>query len=385
MNDNEKSPGPIAYIVSMRAGLEAFIYREVDVLYKEGLKITLFATKYVAGDVYSPKPEWPYHAVSLPVFLLELPLITLKMLIRPGLLIEAIKDKGLVDLLLATKFSSIIKKEGIKQIHCHFGDHKFFIGYYCKRLTGLPLSVTIHAHEFYTNPNEHLFRKSLDNCDKIYPIANKWVELLKSKYNQPEEKIQLNRLFVDTQENKPQDEITILAVGRFTERKGFVYLMKALKLIDDFKVRAIFVGFGELDLKSIAEMEGVQDKVTVYGKMDQDQLRYFYQTCDILCVPSITTEEEGAEGIPVVLMEGMACGMPVISTPCGAIEELVDNFLVPERSTLELADKIRLLATDELLRKQLGEANRKKIAEEYSKHNVIKFGESLSNMQDTND
>lgn len=373
----------IAYIVSMRAGLEAFIYREVEALYERGYSITFFATKFKKGDIYSPKDNWPYYALSIKRLLIELPWLLFKMLWRPAILIEAIRDKGIMDLIFATKFSPIMKKGNVKQIHCHFGDHKFFIGYYCKRLTGLPLSVTIHAHEFYTNPNEQLFIKSLAAADRVFPIAQKWVDLLKTKYSVPEDKIRLNRLFVDTDENKPSGAITILAVGRFTERKGFLYLLKAMALLQDMNLRAIFVGFGELDLNKMAEDENVRDKVTVFGKMNQEQLRFFYQTCDILCVPSITTEKEGAEGIPVVLMEGMACGIPVISTPCGAIEELVDDYIVDEHSVEGIAERIRLLANDAQLRQAQGDKNRLKVMQDFNVKNVERFGHWLDELPKT--
>lgn len=372
---------PIAYIVSMRAGLEAFIYREIEALYEKGYRITLFATKFAAGDVYSPKPDWPFYTTPIGRMILELPYLFLKMLLRPGLLLEAIRDKGIIDLIFATKFSPIMQRDGVRQIHCHFGDHKFFIGYYCKRITGLPLSVTIHAHEFHTNPNETLFRKALLETDRIFPIAQKWVDLLIQDYSVPKENIRLNRLFVDTEENKPSGHINILAVGRFTDRKGFVYLLKALNLLDDLNIRALFVGFGDLDLNSLADKEGVRDRVTVFGKMNQEQLRFFYQTCDILCAPSITTKEEGSEGIPVVLMEGMACGMPVIATPSGATEELVSDYIVSERSPEQIAEKIRLLAKDPDLRKEKGEINRRKIMEEYSINNADRFGQWLDELQ----
>jgi len=380
---SEKNKGSIAYIVSMRAGLEAFIYREVEALYDKNYSITFFATKFVPGDIYSPKENWPYHAISLKRLVLELPVLALKMCLRPALLMEAVRDNGLVDLVFATKFAPIMKRDNIKQIHCHFGDHKFFIGYYCKKITDLPLSVTIHAHEFYTNPNEVLFKKSLAAADRIFPIAQKWVDLLKTKYAIPENKIRLNRLFVDGDENKPADEITILAVGRFTERKGFVYLMRALALLEDVKARAIFVGFGELDLNEMAEAEGVRDKVTVFGKMNQEQLRFFYQTCDILCVPSITTEQEGAEGIPVVLMEGMACGTPVIATPCGAIEELVGDYIVEEHSVEKIAEVIKLLAKDPELRREQGVKNRQKVLQDFSVKNIEKFAVWLDELNES--
>lgn len=378
MSSNKKQP--IAYIVPIGAGLDTFVYREVDALYDRGYRVTLFATKYKKGDIYSPKENWPYYTLTAKRLLIELPWLLLKMCLKPGLLIEAIKDGGLIDLIFATKFAPIMKRDGIRSIHCHFGDHKFFIGYYCKRLTGLPLSVTTHAHEFYTNPNETLFRKALGEVDRVFPIAQKWVDLLIEEYSVPAEKIRLNRLFVDANENKPLDELTIISVGRFTERKGFIYLMKALTLLEDLNVRAIFVGFGELDLNKLAEEEGVRDRVTVFAKMNQEQLRYFYRSCDILCVPSITTEREGAEGIPVVLMEGMSCGLPVISTPCGAINELVTDYLVPEHSYEGIAEAIRILANDPELRKSQGEKNRAKVMEDFNVKNVEKFGQWLDEL-----
>ena len=52
-----------------------------------------------------------------------------------------------------------MKKNNIRHIHTHFGDRKFFIGYYCKKILKTNLSVTIHAHEIYCNPNEKLLKK----------------------------------------------------------------------------------------------------------------------------------------------------------------------------------------------------------------------------------
>lgn len=363
----------IAYVVSMRAGLEAFIYRELDALYKRGLDITLFATRFNPDDVYSPKPGWKYHTATPTELLLSLPSILLTLLKRPGLLIDAVKDGGIVDLVIACRFARTMQRERINQVHCHFGDHKFFIGYYCKQIADLPLSVTIHAHEFYTNPNERLFRKALHAADRVFAIAQKWVDWLANEYDVSEAKLRLSRLFVDPEINRPSTSLHVLAVGRFTERKGFVYLMKSLRLLTDLDIKAIFVGFGEQDLRSMALTEGVADRVIVFDKMDQNQLSFIYQSCDVLCVPSVTTDREGAEGIPVVLMEGMACGMPVVTTSCGAITELVDEVIVREGSVEGLATSIRNFATDANLRAAHGRRNRNKILQEYSPANADRF------------
>lgn len=368
---------PIAYVVSMGSGLEAFIYREVEEMTAKGIPIALFATKFTKHDLFAPKAEWPHFYLQKWPLVARLPLLALKALLRPALLLEALRDRGLVDLLFALHFAPIMRKIGARQIHCHFGDHKLFIGYYCKRITGLPLSVTIHAHEFYTNPNTALFRKSIKACDRVFPIAERWRAKLRDEYGVAESALCLNRLFVDTRLYKPSRPVRILAVGRFTERKGFHIMMEAAKQLHDLDVSFMFVGFGPLDLKAMAKEIGIADRVTVFDKMDQAQLRAIYQMVDVFCLPSITTEAEGAEGIPVVLMEAMACGLPVVATRCGAVDELVEDILVDERSIDQLAAGLRALVTDPELRRSQGERNRRIVEEKYSAANVERFAQNL--------
>ena len=92
-------------------------------------------------------------------------------------------------------------------------------------------------------------------------------------------------------------------------------------------------------------------------------------------MPSITTEKEGGEGIPVVLMEAMSCGLPVISTSCGATDELVNEYIIRERSASDIAQKIDLLASDINLRVKQGKNNQVIVKKSYS----IKNFESLYN------
>jgi glycosyltransferase involved in cell wall biosynthesis len=370
----------IGYIVPMGEGLDTFVYRELEVLYGMGFKIELFATKYKKGDVFSPKAEWHTHTLTPRQLLWRSPIILFKALLAPSLLIEAYKDNALIDLVFALDFSSRMKKKGIRQIHCHHGDHKLFIGYFCKRLINVPLSVTIHAHEFFTNPNPDLFRKVIRQCDKVFPISAKWLKLLHEEYGVSSRQLSLNYLFVDTAVYNPDDEITVLSVGRFTERKGFHVLMKAATMLQDIPVRFCFVGFGPLDVERMAREIGIEDRVTVFPKLNQKQLRLLYKNVDILCVPSITTKAEGAEGIPVVLIEGMGCGLPVVATRCGAIEELVESELVAENSAEMLASAIRRLVENPELRKKQGMRNAEKVQKMFSVANVYKFADELKSL-----
>lgn len=371
---------PVAYIVSMISGLDAFVYREVEELMGKDIPIVLFATKFNKDDVLNPKAGWPYYHLPAWLLVLHMPLLILRALAHPLLLWEAIRHRGVVDFLFALYFAPRMRRHGVRQIHCHCGDHKLFIGYYCHRLLDVPLSVTIHAHEFYTNPNPRLFRLATRACDRVFPIAQRWLNRLRDEYGIPENSLRLNRLFVDTRVYRPAP-LRVLSVGRFTERKGFHLLMDAAQQLSDLDIAFIFVGFGPLNLRAMAEQKGIADRVIVYDKMDQKQLRMIYQSVDIYCLPSITTREEGAEGIPVVLMEAMACGLPVVATRCGAVDELVEEILVDEGSPEQLASAIRQLAGDPALRRRQGEKNRKIVQEKYSISNVERFAAELVLLQ----
>ena len=376
----DKTSKKVAYIVPMGRGLDTFVYREVEALFDMGKKILLFSTRYNTHDVFSPKLEWPTVVLSPRRLALIFPFILVRALFSPVVLLHALRNKALIDLIFALHYAPRMRSLGAEQIHCHFGDHKLFIGYYCKRLTGLPLSVTIHAHEFYTNPNPRLFREAVLACDRVFPIAELWRKKLIEEYGCEASRVVLSRLFVDLDEYKPSDELMVISVGRFTERKGFQYLMQAIPSLLDLKMRYVFVGFGDLDLRKMAKDLGVSDSVTVFDKLGHEQLRLLYQKADIFCLPSITTEAEGAEGIPVVLMESMACGLPVVSTPSGATYELVEDILVDERSPEQLAAGLRRLAEDPDLRARYGKRNREIVAHQYSKANVERFSRELDSI-----
>ncbi len=361
----------IAYIVSIGKGLESFIYREVDEMMKRGLDITLFATKYNPNDIFSPKKEWKVEKInlfsmfiSIFVYLFSKPLQTI------NLLQSSFKSKTIVELFIAFDYSRRMKKEKIEHIHCHFGDRKYFIGYYCKELLGLPLSLTVHAHELYANPNESFFRTAVQKADKIIAISQKNKKILIDDFNVDPQKIEVIRLSIDLFNFKKEEKIKVLTVARYTERKGFKELFEAIKNIDRDDIEFITVGFGDMNLQAMAKELDIESKVTVFGKMGAKQLRYFYNTCDIFCLPSKTTKEEGAEGIPVVLMEAMASEMIIVTTPNGSIDELVKEILVEEGDSQSLADGL-ITAVDMLNNNtDIGKQNREKVLAEYSEKNI---------------
>lgn len=364
----------------MKSGLLSFHYREIDELIKNGIKITIFPTKYHPG-VYMPNERMhiyrysPNNAIlKQPFFLIQNPLNYLK------LLAFAIKTGSLLDFLIGCDFANQMKERKINKIYCGFGDHKLFIGYYCKKLLNLPLLVTIHAHELYTNPNWDMFQRSLNACDLIITISEWNKEILVNKFKIPEKKILVNRLFVDTEMFTPNKSIKILIVSSFDERKGHDVLFKAVERLsrDDIKIWVVgsdeAIPVAEKSLpKDLAKELQIDDKTIFFGKVSEEILRTLYESCDIFVLPSKTSKFGQLEGIPVALMEAMSCGKPVISTRHSGIPELVEEILVEENNVEELTKAIELLSDNPDLRKKLGERNRKIIDERYSKNNVLKL------------
>lgn len=371
----------IAYIVPMGKGLESFVFREVECLMSRGMRLVLFSTKFRKHDIYSPKDGWEYYTFGMFRFLIFAPVIALRALLNLNLLHHALSHGTLVELAFALYYTPLMRRLCAEKIHCHFGDRKLFIGYYCKRLLGIPLSVTIHSHELHVNPNERMFRVALRACDRVFAISNLAVNMLVNKFDAPAERVILSRLFLDTDIWSDVAPIRVITVGRFEPQKGHEYLFHAITLLDDLDIEFVVVGFGPLDVRTMARNIGVSDRVVFFDKLGQEQLRLLYQSCDICCLPSISHPEQGMEGIPVVLMEAMACGIPVVATDAGAVNEIVEQILVAEKSSQELADAIRKLALNQDLRRELGQRNREIVVRQHSRSNVERFATELEKVE----
>jgi glycosyltransferase involved in cell wall biosynthesis len=293
-------------------------------------------------------------------------------------LLEAIRLGAFVDFLMAGAFAKTVIDLRLELIHCHFGDHKLFVGYLCGRLSERPVTVTIHAYELYRNPNPRFFRYVLARVRGIVTIAVYNRKVLQEKWGIPPARVAVIPLFADLPLEPAVaggDKVTILTVARLVEKKGHRTLIAALARLP-LEFESVVVGRGSLNVQDLAEAAGVENRVHVRGAVNDQELQMAYRSATIFCLPSEGAPDGDREGIPVALMEAMAHGLPVVGTRHAGIPELVEEMLVDEGDVDGLAKCLLILGRDPDLRKRLGRKNREIVEARFSRANVLQL-ESL--------
>jgi len=167
-----------------------------------------------------------------------------------------------------------------------------------------------------------------------------------------------------------------LAAGRLTEAKDYPNLLEAFQKVQQRDSRLLIGGTGELleALKTLAQNLGIAERVGFLG-LRKD-------------MPSLMNAADGFvlssawEGLPMVLLEASACGLPMVATDVGgnreAVHQGVTGFLVPPKDSTRLASAMsKLMALPPSQRRQMGEAARKFVQESYSLESVLSQWEAI--------
>lgn len=165
----------------------------------------------------------------------------------------------------------------------------------------------------------------------------------------------------------PEDVITIGTVGRLDPNKGIHLLLPAVKSLIDKNNRVVLMVIGDgyfmQELKFLAENLGISKEVVFFGH--RDDLLEFYNAMDIFVISSFS------EGLPLVLLEAMACKVPVVVTDVGAIGEVVDNntsgIVVPNNSSNELEKGISILLRNSDLREEIALSGQHVVVSRFTK------------------
>jgi colanic acid/amylovoran biosynthesis glycosyltransferase len=172
--------------------------------------------------------------------------------------------------------------------------------------------------------------------------------------------------------------LRLVSVGRLVEKKGIAQVLRAVRLLGDRGVPAEYrvLGDGPLrePLESLARELGIADRVTFEGRQGQEAVRAGLDRSHVLVAASVTAPDGDEEGIPNVLKEAMASGMPVVGTRHAGIPELIEDgvsgWLVPERDEAALAAALTRLAAEPGRWPAMGRAGRAKVEREYDIHRL---------------
>lgn len=222
-------------------------------------------------------------------------------------------------------------------------------------------------------------RKLLERADKViatspnYIEGSKWLQSVKEKCVVVPNCINVERMGLSAEIKERAEKIrkenkgkTIcVAVGRHTEYKGFTYLIKASKLLDD-SFRVFITGKGELTDSLQKEAEG-DSKVIFTGRIDDVELKALIYASDIFCFPSITKNE----AFGLALAEAMYYEKPAVTftIPGSGVNYVCLNsengIEVENRNVEAYATAIKKLANNEELRKKYGMAGKQRVEENF--------------------
>ncbi len=172
----------------------------------------------------------------------------------------------------------------------------------------------------------------------------------------------------------PGDHVRIVTIGRYVEKKGIEYAIRAVaKLAQEYPlVEHSIVGDGPLrgTFERLITTLGAGRTITLLGWKRQDEVVELLKTSHIMLAPGVTAANGDQEATPNILKEAMAMGVPVVSTWHAGIPELVEDgvsgFLVPERDVDALVAKLRLLIEHPELWPAMGRAGRTRVEEQYN-------------------
>jgi glycosyltransferase involved in cell wall biosynthesis len=224
--------------------------------------------------------------------------------------------------------------------------------------TDIPFSFTVHAHDIFIPELAELMEEKIKRASFIVCISEYNKDYLVRKYPWiKEDKIEVVHCGIDINKFTPRKKIRnkilkILSVGRLHEQKGFEYLIRACELLKkecrlDFTCEIIGDGQKQASLKEMINRAELTQEVRLLGAKAQGGVLNAMEKADVFVLPCVAAASGAMDGIPVVLMEAMSMGLPVISTTISGIPELVKNgagLLVEPGNVKELASAIEKFA-----------------------------------------
>jgi glycosyltransferase involved in cell wall biosynthesis len=263
----------------------------------------------------------------------------------------------------------------IEHLHAHFAHDPALVALLTGRLTGVPYSITAHARDLYQIPAPSLHARAREAVAVVTCCAAN-VDYLRSALPAPlHPRLRLIHHGVEVDRFVPAPRaggapVEIVSVGRLVEKKGFPDLLRACRVLKKaagapFRLRIYGDGPLREELTALRDGLGLQDEVDLVGERDGEDVLRAYQGADLFALTPCVTADGDRDGVPNVVVEAMACGLPVVTTDAGGVTEVVQHdvngLVAPPGDVGTLARYLAELATDADRRRALGAAGRRTV------------------------
>lgn len=381
MNQGGHKGRAIAYVAARLPTLsETFVYRELMGLRSRGRKIVPVTVRKPAGPFADPAlNEIAGQATQVYSWRSGLALVP-ALLTNGRAFARAARDACTVDLdgakarikflfqawmglATAWRLSGI----SIGHVHAHLANTPATVALYLARGLNARFSFTGHANDLFVHREALKFK--LEEADFVSSIS-RWHQGFYDEIA-PGGTRPVIRCSV-TMPEYAAGGTDIVSVGRLVAKKGFDLLIRAFAGLDRPNVRLRIAGDGpeRTALVGLAKAEGVADRVGFLGAQPHAEALALIRSGAVFALPCRTSATGDRDGIPVVLMEAMAAGKPVIAGRLETIAELVEDgvsgLLVPPDNVPALTEALRRLVDEPEAGRAMGLAGRKRVAEEFS-------------------
>ena len=396
MNGHDASSGTTAtrvlYLVSLfPCWSETFIVREIHALMRQGVEVRISSLKPHSEPMVQPDAEILLDRVIYPPASLagSLKAALPKVLGHP---LQSVRElaplvkslwrkpdelvKSVVSWWRTLTMIDAVRAFDPQHLHAHWATYPSSAARILAGRIGRPWSFTGHAHDIFVHDQD--LAGKLNQADFSVTISG---------YNQKQLAARMiprnqSRLAVIHCGVLPADlpytaagreAAYIVGVGRLDPIKGFIHLVEACRLLKErgTAFTCDIIGDGPLrdTLQQAIDAAGLQAQVRLTGALPQQEVRTRINRATLFVLPSVLLADGNADGIPVALMEAMACGATAISTRVSGIPELIhheeNGLLVSPGDAAELADAMARLLGDAPLRTRLAEAARRTIVQDF--------------------
>lgn len=295
------------------------------------------------------------------------PIHSLETLCYPGAIVPRIREKKVRALLVPWLFIALYRnlrkmRDDYDIVQANWLIPQGIVQSFIKK----PYIVTGHGGDV-TSLNKGLLKKLKKKCLKnaygVTAVSEPLMQVLNEIYDNSNQAVIpmgcdtkiFGREFRKENYFNQNGRKVILFVGRLAEKKGVCYAIEAMRYVDNAML--VIAGDGPLRNELTAQAEALcretGKEIVFIGAKTHEELKEVYASADIFVMPSVTAKDGDKEGFGLVMLEAFASGLPIVASRSGGIVDLVkdgvNGYLVPEKDSKGLADRINLVIKDDCI------------------------------------